>query len=334
VLQWILYWIAGGICIAILFLPWFLWLSLFGGSQRVLVFDPFSYQQSLRFLNILIYSLNINNILPFGLVGILLVDLILGIKYKKEIAISLCILLIIAIEIFSSAILDGFIYSDTIFTAFRYHIVLFPLIAVLFGILFKKVFSFNKIVFSLLFGVFLLSNLFAFTTPTSLIADYIAEISNPYQTPDTAVAEYLNENAKDNDTVILSLERDYEPLIFQLQKKLLFVDRITPAKARFFAKNGNRLPRYVSNFLGEPDWVILYSKLPYDGTYATELPHQIPPQVNLVQDYDEIILPVFFLDMTRPEIHWHSFYEITPAYDEQIFIYHKKSFDKTQDKSS
>jgi hypothetical protein len=81
-------------------------------------------------------------------------------------------------------------------------------------------------------------------------------------------------------------------------------------------------------YLDEPTWVILFGKYRIqenDQSFATlglRDPEALP--IDLQADYTETVLPVYFSDLSRPELSMHSFTEIKPKYDEQIFIYHKK----------
>jgi hypothetical protein len=172
--------------------------------------------------------------------------------------------------------------------------------------------------------IYLSSNLFTLSSPRSFFFEFIHELTHPYATPDKVVADYLSKNANYGETAFVSLDRDHEPLIFHLKDRIKFVNRVSLVNTRIFPKNRNIIPRYIYDFRDAPDWVILYSKRGNDGTFFTFDYRPIPPEINLAQDYEEIAVPVFFADMSRPEIDLRSFYKIEPVFNDQVFIYKKK----------
>lgn len=98
---------------------------------------------------------------------------------------------------------------------------------------------------------------------------------------------------------------------------------VTPNNTKIFPQNYSELPEYIYEFRDKPDWIILYSKRGFDGSYFTFDNRAMPP-VDLNTDYEEIILPIFFSDLSRPEIELHSFTQIKPEYKDQVFVYHLK----------
>jgi hypothetical protein len=151
------------------------------------------------------------------------------------------------------------------------------------------------------------------------------EVVRPYKTPDREVANFLEKNAKNGDTAFINLDRDHEPLIFYLKNKIKFVNRVSLTNTRIFPKNRTLIPRYIYSFRDKPDWIILYSKRGNDGSFLTFDYRPTDPNINLKEDYTEVPLPIFFSDMSRPEIELRSFTEIKPSYQDQVFIYKKKT---------
>jgi hypothetical protein len=152
----------------------------------------------------------------------------------------------------------------------------------------------------------------------------LGEIISPYATPDKAVSDYLSKNANEGDTAYVSHDRDHEPLIFHLGKKIKFVNRVSLINSRIFPENRGLIPRYIYDFRDKPNWIILYSKRGFDDTFLTFDYSKLSPEWNLTRDYEEVALPVFFSDMSRPEMDLRSFSEIKPEYNDQVFIYKKK----------
>lgn len=173
-------------------------------------------------------------------------------------------------------------------------------------------------------AIYLLTNLFTLLPFRSFPMQFLGEVMHPYKTPDKVVADYLQANAKDGDTAFVTLDRDHEALIFHLHDKIRFVNRVSRDNPLLFPENYGVLPEYIYNFQEPPDWVIVYGKLGYDGSFLTSDYRQVPIWLDLQHGYTETVLPVYFADMSRPEIGWRSFTEVKPRPEEQVFIFHKR----------
>jgi uncharacterized membrane protein len=270
---------------------------------------------------------NFTNVFPF--VFIILIGIYLF-KHKDNQSFRF-LAVFLGIYILISSLLNALIATNRYtLTDLRYHTALIPFCFMLIAVYLTKLKNGNKKWFNLLVGVFLFTNLLTLKGG-SFFYDFLNELKNPYKTPDIFVANYLYQNAKDNDTVFINLDRSHEPLLFFLNKKVRFINRVHPANQNIIASNRNILPEYVYNFQGPPDWIVLYSKrfdknsfLTFD--LRTVFPKGLSPNVNIERDYEKpAIIPLFFADLSRPELMYHAFYEIKPTVENQIYIYHKKS---------
>lgn len=227
-----------------------------------------------------------------------------------------------------------FISGDTIvFVRSRYTMMIFPYAVFISVYILSILAKWNKYIGIVCLTVYVTTTLFALSL-RSFPLGFFNEVTISYPLPDKEVADYLTNNAKQGDTAFVNMDRDHEPLEFLLQKKIKFIKRVTTNNVRIFPEARGVVPKYIYSYRKEPDWVIFYSKRGYDGTFLTADYRPLPPGIDLTNDYTQIVLPVFFSDMSRPEIYLHSFEEVIPSDNDQIFIYHKKSFGDTQDTSS
>ncbi len=280
-----------------------------------------------------LFQLNQSNIFPVLLLVVSSVFIIKEIR-KPQTSESKSLLFMLAfltlylifVGIFSS-ITTSFSLNFPL-SQIRYHIFLFPILSLILAYLINLFFQKNKIIGVSLLLVLLFTNLLSLGAPRIFLLDFIHELSSPYPQPGKIVADYLNSHAVDGQTAFVNLEREHMPLIFYLDRKIRFVNRIHPANQKFFPKYSKLLPRYIYFYNREPDWVIFYSKKGNDGSFFMfdsrgQFPLGLPPSVNLSRDYKETVLPVYFYDTTRPEMDSHAFTPVKPAHDNQIFIYQR-----------
>lgn len=312
---------------AILTAPWFIILKPLSGRGSL---SPPPLGESISLLRQIIvdafYPFNQNNAFPYALAALFICFLIHKIRKKEEVrawifALSLPLSYLLVMIGFTAVA-----EVDTAFVQIRYTMIVFPYFVLCSVLALEEVIKRNKLVGIGLISLFVTTNIFTIYPFRSFLWEYLGEIRNPYKTPDQLVADYLSHHAKDGDTAFVSLDRAHEPLIFDLKDKIRFVNRVTPRNPRIFPKNRSTLPRYISDFLENPDWVILYSKRGNDGTLLTFDYRPLSPRINLVRDYEEFALPVFFVDMSRPEIEFRSFKEIIPDANDRVFIYRKRKF--------
>lgn len=315
---------------AIVFAPWFLMLRpLDRQAGTVLPQHPLwaAYSEGLRFL----FPFHGSNVFPIGMIPLVVMTLWRVRKNRAVIVPAMLLVSLIAsYTIFVILVALGTSVGNTAVNLIdnRYHVVLIPLLTILIAIILERVWRWSRVA-ALAIVMVWLSNLLALTPPRVMLWEYLQDIHHPYPTPDEAVAEYLLAHASDGQTAFVSLERDHEPLLFHLGKKLRFINRLDPVNPLLSGKNRGVLPRYLYVFLKEPDWVIFFGKKGNDGSWITSgfrgtFPRGLHPSVDLATDYEETVLPVFFSDMSRPELPYHQFQKVVPDDDEQVFIYRKK----------
>lgn len=323
IIKFIALFIILSLIVAIFTVPWYLILKPFDTRGEIIILPILLFLKDLWYFFFEAYFLfNINNGFPTLFIPLLLIVLVTLIK-KKRITDLLIQLLIPVIFLFIMSIFTVIGNVDTNFNEVRYTMIIYPYLVLLIATLIAKVWWWNRYIGILILVVYIGSNLFTMQPARSFLWEFASEVINPYPTPDKVVADYLKKNAKDSDSAFVNLDRDHEPLIFHLKDKIRFVNRVSLINTRIFPKNRGLIPRYIYDFRDSPDWVIMYSKRPIDTSFLLFDGRPLWPEVNLAKDYEEIILPIFFSDVSRPEIHLRDFYEIKPSYEDQIFIYRK-----------
>lgn len=303
--------------------PWYVILKPFDSRGTI---ASYSVSEFITFFCIMfmeaVKPFNENNALPVVfLVAIAVLFFVKQIRFPKSV---LFFIGIAGLFLIAMTVLTLLAEVDTSFVHIRYTMMIFPFLAIASSMLISHIYSLHKWVG---LGVFLLytgTTLFSFTGVRSYIVEFAKERISPYKAPDEAVSEYLQEFASDGDTAFVSLDRDHEPLIFTLGKKIKFVNRVSLVNTRIFPENRGVIPRYIYDYRESPDWVILYSKKTNDGSFALFDYRKLPPEfLENRSRYTEIVLPVYFSDMTRPELELRSFSKIDPKPEEMIYIYKK-----------
>ncbi len=272
-----------------------------------------------------LFQFHYNNTFPAGLVILLLLIIVYKIVKKQPLGIlSFCTLLPLIylgiMSLFSTVAL-----VDTVFVHGRYTTVVLPFLYLLAGLILAFFWRINKWMTPVIICLFLFTNTLKFTPRQSYFGELITEIIYPYQTPEPLVADFLKNHSQPGQTAFVNLDRDHEPLIYLLGDRLKFVNRVSLINTRIFPANRGVIPRYIYDFRGEPDWVILYGKRGKDGTFFTMDSRELPPEVDLTTNYLEHKLPIFFSDLSRPEIDHRSFSEIIPTNPvDFVYIYEKK----------
>lgn len=278
-------------------------------------------------------NINRSNIFPEIFLLIIPVTLFIY-KRRKRSSVRIRYLLILgAVYFFALAVTDGVfgIFADIFPSETRYNVLLFPLLTVAVAALLDSLKYIHKSIFIIIFVLFIGSTVFTLTSPLkSFLWLYAEEIFHPYQTPQETVAAYLNSHATDSQTVFLNIDEAHDPLIFLLKKDLLFVNRVTPDNPWLFPANIHILPSYIYKYYTAPDWIVLYGLHGQNGTILTNgyrgfYPRGLLPDVSVNRDYEQVaILPVFFYDLTRPEIGMHQFQPLNARTADYIYIYRKK----------
>lgn len=322
--KFVLSFILLSIPIAALTTPWYLLLKPMESRGQLVL--PTLEQGTASFFTLTkdAFSLyNNNNGLPKLLILALGIVLILKLNIKESISHLIFFFFIPCFFLITMSFFTLISVVDTTFIATRYTTVILPFFLITIAILISEIASWQKIAAAVVLVIYVTTNLFSIEKVRSLPLELAGEILNPYPTPDKLVADYLKTHAKDGDTAFVSINRNHEPLIFHLGDKIKFVNRVSLTNTRIFPKNRGLIPRYIYDFRGEPDWVIMYSRRAFDGSFLTFDMRSLPPEVNLSDNYTFETIPVFFSDLSRPEIELRSFSTIIPAPEDQVFIYKK-----------
>lgn len=316
------------IVIGLLAALWYFWMKPYENGSNVMPLTLVDYLElELVYIRKPFEAFNNMGFFPIVLFPVLAFFVYKYRKVREKIS-FLWLLIVLPIVYFLLLTLITPLYAQvTEFVEDRYLIVVFPYLTIVAAYILTEIWKLKRWVGGMVLGVFVFTNLFSFQPPRSYFLDFIKEATMPYPVPDKVVADYLRAHANNGDTAFVSLDRDHEPLVFHLKDKIRFVDRVSITNSRIFPEN-RTLPRYIYDFRGKPDWVIMYSKMPKVKNYFLFDQRPLPPEVNLARDYTETTLPVLFTDLSRPEIYIHSFVEVVPDSVESVHIYKlKKSND-------
>ncbi len=303
--------------------PWYILLKPFDSRGTI---ASYTTQEFITYFGMMfleaVKPFNQNNALP--IVFLPAVCIFLCLKSLRIIRAVLFFLGVAGIFLTAMTFFTLLAEVDTSFVHIRYTMMIFPFFAIVSAMLIRHVMLIQKTIGMLVLALYLTTNVFSITPVRSFMVEFISERISPYTAPDEAVAGYLATHAKDGDSAFVNLDRDHEPLIFLLGKKIKFVNRVSLVNTRIFPDNRGVIPRYIYDYREAPDWVILYSKRGNDGTFAT-FDHRDPPvEFSLNRHrYEEIILPVYFSDMTRPELDLRSFTKLNPKPEDMVYIYRK-----------
>lgn len=284
-------------------LPWFLSMEPLA-SRGAIVFSPDMFKLFLQY--------GVEGWRSFHTSGVMPLWMILLVLFKPTLFIFLPIVYMTVMTV-----LTVLAQVDTVFVAARYTTVVIPFLCILAAYVQAHLYRWNRWAGIAVFVLYVFVN--------GNFPKLIKEIFHPYPTPAKAVAEYLKTNAKKGDTAFVSLDRDHEPLLFFLGDQVKFVNRVSLINSRIFPKNRGIIPRYIYDFRDEPDWVILMGKRGMDGSFLTFDFRPLDPGINLERDYSQYVIPMFFSDMSRPEIDKRSFVETPATPIDFVYIYKKKN---------
>lgn len=325
----LLHYLVSSIVVCVFTLPWFLLMKPFSTRGGIVFPNLWQLKDLLpEIIKEAIVPYNFNNGFPVLLLFPFLYLIWKKRKRLEELSSFLFFAVLVLVFLFVKTVFTITSVMDTVFVHVRYTMVIFPYLLLISVFLIKEIAGKQKILGVLLFLVYVFTNLLTLQKPRVFLAEFFEEYLSNDKTPSMAVSQYLNSNAKPNQTVFLSLDRDHEPLIFLLEKQLRFVNRVTLTNTRIFPKNRGIIPRYIYDFRQSPDWVVMYSKRGNDQSFMTFDYRSLPDDQFPKEEYEEIILPVFFSDLTRPEMDKRSFVKVTPDPNDQIFIYRKKAAGK------
>lgn len=306
-----------GAVAGVAFLPWLAFSSL-SQSTVVVGVSVVSFIANFPIWFWLVYNqFNTANVFPIGLVMILGIVAFVQKVHRRAIGFfSVFIISYFVLLTAASMLTPG---SDAI-GSIRYHTSMIPMFLMWVSLGIDGLWRWHKKVGILILVIFLATNLLSFSSPRSFLYEYIREAMTRYPTTDDLVARYILAHSKPGETAFSSMDRSHEPLTYFLGTRIKFVNRITLGNGKFFPKNIKILPTYIYHFISEPDWLVIY------GNSETKHPvdwRELPVGVKL-GDYEEIVLPVYALDMSRPELTMHEFSPVAPTKEEMIYLYHKK----------
>lgn len=211
------------------------------------------------------------------------------------------------LALFSPQPTRGAIMADV-----RYLIPAAPFLAGLIGFLLWQVHRRSPPAAAACFLILISSNAFNWmpwnTEFRWLLPAYIAEISHPYPTANQAAADFLLQNARQDDSVFAAPDYLDYPLQFYAGNKIRLcgqLDYRTPLPLACVRRLG--APLFIEESV--PDWIICFGAQPdtsdmlhYFGRRHTEIGHPMGASYRLVQ-----VLDVFSGETQRPELPWHSF---------------------------
>lgn len=309
-------------------LPWFLVMHPFAGSNgSIAIIFSLTILNSFRLLGEAAWqSFHASGVFPVGMAIVLI--FIAVIKKIRRFPLSGMMLLIgvPVVYLFLMTAIATVSYVETNFVNPRYTTVALPFFYILVAYGIHESMKWKRWAGIALMIIYVTTNGMAFEAPRAFLYEFVSEMMAPYQTPGKPIADFLKTHAIKGQTAFVSQDDAHELLIFLLgdDHALRFVNRVDMTNTRIFPQNRRIIPRYVYDFRGEPDWVILYSRRGFDGTFYTMNYRQLWPEVDLAKDYIEHILPVYFADMSRPEIELRSFTGEKPRDGDYVYIYEKK----------
>ncbi|EKE09980.1 MAG: hypothetical protein ACD_16C00097G0001, partial [uncultured bacterium] len=316
------------------FLPWYFWVNL--QASRATLSLP-TLAELIRFLPLictrLVMYINQSNSFPLSFLPVLLILLFLKIKKGQDVGpflVSITLVTTYFLTMMAFSLISRVGRDFVNFSTPRYTIAIYPFLILLSALTLAQLWRINRFVFLATTTLYLFTNIFSLTALRSFLVEYLQEITHPYPTPEALVAAYLKKEAKDGDTAFVSLDRAHEPLLFHMDQKIRFVNRLKRVNNLVFPKNRANLPEYVYAFTGQPDWIILFGKRRVDLSLLTSeetfdyRDYKTILGIADLSGYEEVILPVYFSNLSRPEIDLHSFKKIEPKYEDQVFIYRKK----------
>jgi 4-amino-4-deoxy-L-arabinose transferase-like glycosyltransferase len=317
----------GGLSLIMVFftLPWYLAFAPFGDRGSFVFGNPLEFIRNLlEFFVESLYPYNYNNVFPVLFLVVFVAIVWIRLKKKQDVSALMLPMLLAVLYLFIMSVFTTVALVDTLFISTRYTMIVIPFFVLTLAFLVYEIWRYHRKIGLVVIVVLVTTNCFTFTSFKSYLWEYIGEILHPYITPDVAVAQYLKIHAARGDSAFVNFDRDHEPLIFLLGDKIRFVNRVSLVNTRIFPQNRGIIPRYIYDFRDEPDWVIMYSKRGLDGSFLTFDRRDLWPEVDLEADYREIVLPVFFSDMSRPEIELRRFSIPTVDPGDYIYIYEKK----------
>lgn len=299
-------------------IPWFL---VFRG-------DAASAQESFINFNLVngsdlffryIKDINDLNILPWLLVFGFMYEPIRSKFFKSKNLMFLtltCVMYLIFLSLLSPQQLQITAYSDI-----RYAMNIVPFLLLIVAGLLTYSWQVHRLAGTFMLLILTFTNFFSLRPPFRIwLYDFLHEVTDrSYISPVAVAVDFFYKNAQAGDYVFVSPDYYADSLIFYLDDQIRVINRLLTGNERLIRPNKHRLPPYVYQYNDQPQWLIFFSKrLQFDS-------RALPAQTDLSK-YEEIKIPIFAHDLTRPEIFMHSFYPVKPESDtDYIYIYRRKT---------
>ncbi|MBP7652510.1 glycosyltransferase family 39 protein, partial [Candidatus Dependentiae bacterium] len=225
------------------------------------------------------------------------------------------ILLIIIFILFSTVFLSWLSpqpYKETLFADIRYAVGLFPFFCFLIGYITSRIFEINRIFAIIILIISISTNYFTLIPSYRsenvrfFLFDYIYEITHKYITPTESVIDFIEKNIKKSETILIRPEYCVAPIFFYFDENLLFCGSLSEDNQHILISQKNKIPEYIYSRKIAPDWIISFGLFPYPPEYKKYLDFIKNNKIN----YSLFSIEQFCVDMTRPEIIWHSFYPV------------------------
>lgn len=198
----------------------------------------------------------------------------------------------------------------------RFAAFLIPVFCLIMGIIINSVWKWCRVAAVVLLAGTLFTNLGTFRRFRSYLLEYVCEITHDYTTPYEAVLLFLQENASNDDTVLVRPEYCTYPLMFYQGGRLKFCGILQEDNPLVTQERPKAIPPYVYESRISPDWIVKFSDIPRDWLRSMDSRlwwiEMIPePILNYLKSsgarYSRVKLDVFARDGTRPELMHHYF---------------------------
>ena len=322
--QFIKRWSLCTLIIGVTTTPWILAQNPLGGGGEISLGNFSEHVKIfLDSLWVIVLALNISGLYPVILMILGFISIVIQLYRRQRVGIPILISTLLIIHFVLKSIFTSVSEVVTSFVSLRYFSVTVPWLFIAQALLIADIWKKKKLIAITVAILLLGSNVLSTFHFESPFLKLISEMHSPYVVHTDAIAKLLEEKARDGDTVFLSLDRDHDPLLFRLKKTLKFVERISPTHEALLTTNRDILAPYIYKFDGKPDWVILFSQRGDDGTFYT-FDYREPPSLDYTREYREHIIPLFFSDLTRPEIPFHRFRKLRQVETrDYVYIYER-----------
>ena len=151
------------------------------------------------------------------------------------------------------------------------------------------------------------------------LINYIKEIHNDYVTPYEAMAEFLQQNAKQDDIVFVSPDYMGYPLMFYAGDKFKLCCQLSYT-TKLPKDNVHQLDKNLFLEEAKPKWLILFGRFENTPTIFSHFTRD-------GSKYKPFkYINIFWRDMTRPELLWHSYGPVADFNQtyQGIYVYKKE----------